>query len=179
MKPKNTVFIATSLDGYIADKDGGTDWLHAVPNRDGDDMGYNALIARTDALVMGRNTFETVAGFDIDWPYTVPVFVLSNSLQTVPDTYREKVELVRGSLADVLEYIHSKGHKRLYIDGGSAIQSFLREDLIDEMIITTIPILLGGGFALFGEMKTPLHFELVESKTYLGELVQSRYLRKR
>ncbi|SHJ20520.1 dihydrofolate reductase family protein [Aquimarina spongiae] len=80
MKKTNKVFIATSLDGYIADKDGGIDWLHAIPNPDNIDMRYNEFTSQIDALVMGRTTFETVCGFDIDWPYSKKVFVLSNSL---------------------------------------------------------------------------------------------------
>ena len=69
MKKKNSVFIATSLDGYIADKNGGIDWLHSIPNPDNIDMGYENFISKIDALVMGRVTFETVCGFDMDWPY--------------------------------------------------------------------------------------------------------------
>ena len=80
MEKRNKVFIASSIDGYIADKNGGIDWLQSVPNPDHDDMGYNSFINEVDALVMGRNTFETVCGFDIDWPYSKPVYVLSRSL---------------------------------------------------------------------------------------------------
>ncbi len=180
MKPtSNTVFIATSLDGYIADKEGGIDWLHAIPNPDHDDMGYNDLISRVDALVMGRTTFETVCGFDIDWPYTIPVYVLSNRLDVIPETYAEHAELVKGSLSDILQQIHAKGQKRLYIDGGATIQSFLKEDLIDELIITTIPVLLGGGSPLFGPLDQSLDFEHVEARRYLDVIVQNHFRRKR
>lgn len=75
MNKKNSVFIATSLDGFIADKNGGIDWLHSLPNPDNDDMGYGAFMTQIDALIMSRKTFETVCGFDMDWPYTKPVFV--------------------------------------------------------------------------------------------------------
>jgi dihydrofolate reductase len=85
MENKNLVFIAKSLDGYIADKDGGIDWLHSIPNPDQIDMGYNKFIDRIDAIVMGRKTYETVCGFDIPWPYTKPVFVVSNTLKEVPE----------------------------------------------------------------------------------------------
>jgi len=85
MTKKNSVFIATSLDGYIADKTGAVDWLDLIPNPKQDDMGYFKFIKDIDALVMGRSSFETVLGFDVDWPYTVPVFVLSNSLNKVPE----------------------------------------------------------------------------------------------
>ena len=88
----NTVFIATSLDGYIADKDGGLDWLQSIPNPENLDMGYVDLIGRIDALVMGRKTFEKVCSFDCDWPYSKPVFVLSNSMKSIPEGYEGKAE---------------------------------------------------------------------------------------
>jgi len=179
MEKRNKVFIATSLDGYIADKEGGLDWLHSIPNRQQDDMGYNRFINQVDAIVMGRTTFETVCGFECPWPYTKPVFVLSTTLNDVPETYANKVKLVKGTLSEVLDDIHSQGHKQLYIDGGTTIQSFLKEDLIDDICITTIPILLGGGFPLFGALQKPLGFELVESKTFIGQVNQCHYRRKR
>lgn len=179
MDKKNSVFIATSIDGYIADKDGNIDWLHSVPNPDNIDMGYMDFMAGTDALIMGRTTFETVCGFDIDWPYSVPVFVLSNSLKTVPDKVKGKVHLVNGSLKEVLNQIHEKGHKRLYIDGGRTVQSFLKEDLIDEMIITIIPVVLGGGSSLFSELDESLNFECTETKLYLDKVVQNHLVRVR
>jgi dihydrofolate reductase len=175
----NRVFIATSLDGYIADKNGGLDWLHAVPNPDGLDMGYNDFSSSIDAMVMGRNSFETVLAFDIDWPYSVPVFVLSTTLTAVPDGYEDKVFLVHGGLSDVLKEINAKGLHKLYIDGGVTIQNFLKEDLIDEMTITTIPVLLGGGSPLFGDLATPLNFKLKSSVTFLDTIVQNHYKRVR
>ncbi len=173
----NSVFIATSLDGYIADKNEKIDWLHIIPNPEGNDMGYHAHFERIDAMVMGRNTLEMVLSFDVEWPYTKPVFVLSNTMTTVPEGYEDKVFLVRGALKDVLEGIHFKGFKRLYIDGGVTIQNFLKEDLIDEMIITTIPVLLGGGSRLFGDLDEHKRFKLTKSEVFLDAIVQSTYLR--
>jgi len=175
----NKVFIATSLDGFIADKNGGIEWLHSIPNPDGNDMGYQSLMNEVDALVMGRVTFETVHGFGIDWPYEKPVFVLSNSLKSVPETLREKVFIVNGDLKAVISQINAKGFQDLYIDGGSTIQNFLKEDLIDEMVITTIPILLGGGVPLFGTLPKPLNFQCIESNIYLERIVQSKFVRVR
>ncbi len=179
MEKRNFVFIATSLDGYIADKEGGIDWLHSMPNPDNDDMGYGEFMSRIDALLMGRKTFEVVCGFDIEWPYQKPVFVLSNSLESIPERYKDKAVLVRGKLSGVLEEIHAKGYCRLYIDGGVTIQNFLKEDLIDEMTLTTIPYVLGGGVALFSDLPKRLEFECVETKRFLGKIVQSRFVRKR
>ena len=179
MKGVRKVFIARSLDGYIADKNGGLDWLNSVPNPDHLDLGYEKFIQSVDAIVMGRTSFETVCSFDVQWPYKIPVFVLSNSLESLPEVFKDKAEILKGSLKEILEQIHKKGSTRLYIDGGATIQNFLKEDLIDELIITTIPILLGGGAPLFGELPQELEFEHVESHLYLDALVQDSYRRKR
>lgn len=179
MEKSNKVFIATSLDGFIADKNGGLDWLHSVPNPDNLDMGYNEFTSQIDALVMGRTTFETVCGFDIDWPYKKPVFVLSNTLTEIPDKFKPHAELVKGSLTEILDQIHKKGFYSLYIDGGSTIQGFLKEDLIDSMTITIIPKLLGGGFPLFGDLPSILNFECVDSKVYSNKIVQNTFKRLR
>ncbi|MCB0638776.1 MAG: dihydrofolate reductase [Lewinella sp.] len=179
MDKQNSVFIATSLDGYIADRHGGLDWLHAIPNPEQDDAGYGAFMEGIDALLMGRKTFDTVLGFGIDWPYAKPVFVLSNSLTELPAGLPANVHLIKGDLRDVLARIHAQGYGRLYIDGGGTIQHFLREDLIDELIITTIPVLLGGGTPLFGALPAALDFELRNSQVFLGQMVQKHYRRKR
>lgn len=98
MNNKNNVFIATSIDGYIADKNGGIDWLHTIPNPNNDDMGFLEFTNAIDALVMGRTTFQTVCGFDIDWPYNKPVFVLSTTLNVIPESHKGKAYLVKGTL---------------------------------------------------------------------------------
>ena len=179
MDKKNSVFIATSLDGFIADKNDGIDWLHSIPNPDNEDMGYVEFTNGIDAIVMGRTTFETVVGFDIPWPYKKPVFVLSNKLKEIPESHKEKAFLVNGTLTEILEQIHGKGYGRLYVDGGTTIRNFLKEDLIDEMVLTTIPILLGGGSSLFGDLPNELKFELTETKTFLNQISQRHYKRKR
>ena len=179
MNKKNSVFIATSLDGFIADENGGIDWLNSIPNPENNDMGYVEFINGIDALVMGRTTFETVLGFDVDWPYSKPVFVLSNKLKKIPESHKDKAYLIKGSLTEVLAKIHEKGYEKLYIDGGTTISSFLKEDLIDEMILTTIPILLGGGSSLFCELPNKLNIELAGSKTFLNQITQNHYKRKK
>jgi len=173
------VFIATSLDGYIADREGKVDWLNSIPNPDGSDYGFAGFMEGLDALLMGRRTFETVCGFGGVWPYSKPVFVWSSTLQAVPDALQYKVEIVNGSVDSVLDGLHLRGFVRLYVDGGRTIQSFLAEDLIDELIITKIPILLGGGIPLFGVLPGPLQFEHVGTTSFSGGLVQSNYVRKR
>lgn len=173
------MFIARSLDGFIAGKNGELDWLHSISNPDNDDMGYNQLMEEIDAIVMGRTTFETVCGFGGEWVYSKHVFVLSNSLKEVPEKLKGKVSLLKGSPHEVLDEIHEKSYLKLYIDGGSTIQNFLKEDLIDELRITTMPILLGGGFPLFGDLSEPMELEHIETKVFLNQVVQNHYRRKR
>ena len=128
---------------------------------------------------MGRKTYETVCSFEGDWPYAKPVFILSRSLDTIAEEYRGKAELVKGSLTEILKQIHDKGYHKLYIDGGVTVQNFFKEDLIDEITITTIPTVLGGGSPLFSVTPKELEFTLVASKVFLNQLVQNRYTRKR
>jgi len=179
MNKKNKVFIATSIDGFIADKNGNIDWLHTLHNPNKDDMGYMEFISGCDAIVMGRTTFETVLSFDIPWSYEIPVFVLSSQLNNLPPHLADKAHLVKGSLHEVLAEIHRKGYNQLYIDGGTTIRSFLSKDLIDEITLTTIPILLGGGAPLFGDLPQELNFELLETRSYLNQVVQRHYQRKK
>lgn len=175
---KNIVFIAKSLDGFIADKNGGIEWLETIPNPNNEDLGFVTLMNEVDAIVMGKTTFEVVLGFNIEWPYNKHVFVLSNSIKEVPKHLSERVTLLKGELSTILDSIHKKGYLNLYIDGGKTVQKFLEEDLIDELRITTIPILLGGGIPLFGNLSSPQEFNHVSSKVYLKQLVQDCYKRK-
>ncbi len=175
----NAVFIACSLDGYIADKNGSVGWLDSIEYPKDYDMGYGDFMSRMDALVMGRKSFETVCGFDVEWPYDKPVFVLSNTMVSVPEEFADEAYPVKGAIQDILDRLHKKGFKNLYIDGGKTIQSFLKEDLIDEMTITTIPILLGGGMPLFGQLDKLQMFECVNHKTYEDRIPQMKYVRKR
>ena len=179
MDKRNSVFIATSLDGYIADRHDKIDWLLSIPNPEQQDMGYQDFIADIDAILMGRNTFEVVCGFGGEWPYPKPVFVLSNSMESIPPAYQGKVNLLKGEIQDVLKTVHDQGYLRLYIDGGVVIQQFLKEDLIDDMIITTIPYLLGGGTSLFGSLDKLLKFKCVEAKVEIGYIAQAKYSRDR
>ncbi|WP_413160019.1 dihydrofolate reductase family protein [Capilliphycus salinus ALCB114379] len=172
------VYIATSLDGFIATKDGGLDWLFDIPNPEGSDYGFTEFISGMDALVMGRNTFEKILTFE-EWPYPKPVFVLSNHLKNIPSSVEGKAEIIRGNLKELVAQLQEQGYHNLYIDGGGVIQSFLEEDLIDEMIITRVPILLGEGFPLFGKLSQSLKFRHLKTQIYNNTLVQSFYRRER
>ncbi|SFL58587.1 dihydrofolate reductase family protein [Shimia aestuarii] len=175
----NIVFIATSLDGFIADKNGGLDWLESVHNPDGDDGGFAAFMERVDAVVMGRVTFESVVGFGVGWPYPKPGLILSSALTTAPVGFEDHVRFASGTPAEITRIARQLGYETLYIDGGATIQNFLRDDLIDEVIITEFPLLLGDGTRLFGPLDHPMMFDLVGTATMRGQLLQKRYRRKR
>ncbi len=179
MEKKNKVFIAQSLDGYIAGKNHELYWLDMIPNPDQDDMGFGSFTTGIDAIIMGRVSFEVISGFDVDWPYDKPVFVWSQSLQAATGRFQNQVEMINGDIHEILRLMHHKGYGRLYIDGGQTVHSFLKEDLIDEMTITTMPILLGGGIPLFRELDRSLTFDHVDSKLYLDQVVQHRYVRQK
>ncbi|MBJ9420009.1 dihydrofolate reductase [Acinetobacter oleivorans] len=174
----NIVYIATSLDGYIADKNHQLDWLHEAAPSGQSDFGFSEFLQRIDAIIMGRNTLETILGFGCEWPYQKPVFILSNTLTDVPSTLQGKVFLEKGKLQDIVGRLNKNGYNNLYIDGGITIQSFLKEDMIDEMIISTIPTLLGGGIHLFSDLKNPLKFKYLKSEIYLDTIVKNYYVRE-
>lgn len=170
-----SVFIATSLDGFIARTDGDIAWLHEIePMEDGNDAGYGELFDSIDVLVMGRGTFEKV--LEWDWPYgTKPVIVLSKSLTEVPGKLRDRVRIDASPPQELVEKLSQEGCKYIYLDGGKVIQSFLREGLVDDMTLTTIPVLIGAGLPLFGKVDKDIKFRLLESRSWENGLVQSKY----
>ena len=165
-----TVFVGASLDGFIARADGGLDWL---PD-DAEDHGYDAFIATVDALVMGRNTYDKVLTFGT-WPYNEkPVFVLS-SRPLSPAPPGAVVERMAGEPADIVSGLSGRGLGHLYVDGGITIQRFLRAGLIQRLVITWIPVLIGTGIPLFGPTLCDIPLRHVGTRQFAGGLVQSEY----
>ena len=167
MTLKTSVYIATSLDGFIARESGELDWL-MVATSSSDDHGYAAYMATIDTLVMGRNTFEKVLTFG-DWPYPHKrVVVLSSTLAQAdtPKILPEGVEVHPGPLAELVDHLYETGAKSLYLDGGQVIQSFLREGRLDELTITRIPVLLGSGIPLFGALGKDVALQHLRSTTF-------------
>ncbi|HSH04802.1 MAG TPA: dihydrofolate reductase family protein [Anaerolineae bacterium] len=176
MSVKVSVFIATSLDGYIARPDGDIMWLHEGEQIEGhDDAGYGVLFSAVDALVMGRGSFEKVLEFD-SWPYgEKPVIVMSKRLQELPEHLPEVVMLNDKEPEAFLAELEEKGYEHIYLDGGQLIQSFLRAGLVDEMTITTIPVLLGAGIPLFGDLEEDIHWRLLATRSWANGFVQATY----
>lgn len=173
---KTIVYIGTSLDGFIARKDGDIDWLVKFENPVKDD--YGEFISKIDAVVIGRGTFEKVLTFP-SWPYEKNVFVLSTSVKQIPDMLRGKVTILSMKPGQLLNHLSNEGFSNIYVDGGKVIQGFLKEDCIDELIITKIPVLLGSGIPLFGYLDNDLQFKHIRTNVYSNGLVKSHYERKR
>ena len=171
---KIKAFIAASVDGFIALPDGGLDWL---PSPSGDeDYGYKKFISDIDVILMGRNTFEKVISFDIDWPYqSINVYVLSSKLKSLPDKTPSTVEIISGDLINIVENLKLRGFENLYIDGGKTIQSFINAELLSEITISRIPVLIGSGIPLFGSLKHDIHLRLLDFITYKNSIDQFHY----
>ena len=172
-RPTGHIFIATSLDGYIARPDGTLDWLLSRDDPT-EDHGYDAFIATMGCIVMGRGTFESVLEFP-DWPYTLPVLVLSQSLTSLPDHLKGKATLSTLPPTQAMHHLAFHGHSRAYIDGGKIIQSFLRDGLIHDMTITTAPVLIGQGRPLFGTLPKDIPLKHRATKAFPSGLVQSTW----
>lgn len=170
-----SVYIAVTLDGFIARTSGGLDFLDDVNKPpEGEDYGYKAFMDSIDALVMGRNSFEKVVSFGV-WPYEKPVIVMSQTLKRIPEGYEERAELFAGSPQEVVAKLELEGLKRVYLDGGKLVQSFLREDLVTDMIISRVPVLIGQGIPLFGSLANDVKLEHLSTQSFITGLVQSEY----
>ncbi len=172
MAVKASVFVGTSLDGFIARTNGDLDFL---PPGGGEPHGYTEFMATVDALVMGRKTYETVLTFDA-WPYAQkPVFVLSTRpLAAAPAG--AIVERMSGAPADIVSLLSARGIGHIYVDGGITIQRFLQAGLIQRLIITRVPVLIGAGIPLFGVLPRDISLTHVATRQYASGLVQSEYL---
>src|SRR3954467_8429311 len=169
---KTSVFVGTSLDGFIARQNGELDFLSAGGE---EPHGYEEFMATVDALVIGRKTYETVLAFDT-WPYgEKPVFVLSTrALAAAPPG--SMVERLSGAPADIVSRLAARGIGHIYVDGGITIQRFLQAGLIQRLIITRVPVLIGAGIPLFGELQRDIVVTHVATRQYASGLVQSEYV---
>ena len=172
-----SVFIATSLDGFIAREDGTLDWLDAANARvpEGEDCGYVPFLDSVDALIMGRNTYEKVLTLG-PWPYRgKPVIVLSRRHLKIPVDLRKTVEHSSESPKELFDRFSEEGFKRLYIDGGTTIRRFLTEGLINDITITVSPVIIGRGISLFGGLNQDISLKHINTKIYDFGFIQSTY----
>jgi dihydrofolate reductase len=169
---KASVFVGTSLDGFIARRNGDLDFLD---HGGGEPHGYDEFMATVDALVIGRNTFEVVLAFDA-WPYgEKPTFVLS-SRPLAPAPAGAVVERMSGAPADIVSQLAARGITHIYVDGGITIQRFLEAGLIQHLIVTRVPVLIGSGIPLFGPLSHDILVRHIATRHYPSGLVQSEYV---
>ena len=179
---KYLVYIATSLDGFIARTDGSLDWLEGSDGDQndhdaGEDYGFSEVMAEVDTMVMGRATYEFVASTG-QWIYEGKrVIVLSSSMSDddVAHHLRSKVEILSMKPRELGAKLESDGSRVVYVDGGVTIQRFLRAGMISELILTRVPVLIGSGIPLFGGLDADVHLTHVSSKSFSNGMVQSKY----
>lgn len=169
------VFIATSMDGFIARKDGDLDWLMEYDTGD-EEHGYDAFMASVDGLIMGRGTFEKVLTFG-DWPYQGPVIVMSSRLteKDIPENLKNKVRTSNQTPDALMETLDKEGWSKAYVDGGKIIQSFLRAGLISDIVLTRVPVLIGDGLTLFGALDADIKLDHIETESFPSGLIGSKY----
>jgi dihydrofolate reductase/GNAT superfamily N-acetyltransferase len=170
-RPKISIYIAVSIDGYIARRDGSLDWLDRVGGFGDEDYGFQGLLESVDVVILGRKTYEVAASVS-DWPYTGKrIIVLSHSLQSV----REEAELFRGDVNALISQLHSEGIQHIWVDGGVTISQFLDLQIIDFMTLSVIPMILGSGIPLFGAIAREIPCRLISSQSYPSGLAQLHY----
>ena len=173
---KISAYIATSLDGFIARKNGDLDWLPGSDGKiEGDDFGFTEFMDSIDVLVMGRNTYEMIKSSE-HWPYGGKrIIVLSSKQIEIPEQMASTVESRTSSPVELVDELTQSGAKHLYVDGGKTIQSFLKDWLIHELTITIVPILIGSGIPLFGELARDIQLQHIETRSFANGFVQSKY----
>lgn len=180
---KCSVYIATSVDGFIAKPDGNVDWLHTAGNLKADmgteDMGFKAFMDSVDCMIIGRKCMEMISNMNLtpeQWFYgDMRIVVLSNTVTEVPDNLKGKVEMYSGEINSLVATLEKEGFKHAYIDGGKTIQSFINLQLIDEIIITKVPVLLGEGIPLFGKTFKDIKLEKAKACAFTNDFVQVKY----
>lgn len=181
---KISVYIATSLDGYIARENHSLDWLPGAGSetetgndeQGHEDFGYADFMNSVDTLVMGKNTFNTVLSLAQHWPYeNKQVIVLSTQLKQIPDHLANTVKVKNIPPKQLITELQTSGSQHIYLDGGKTIQAFLNAGLVNDLILTRIPILIGSGIPLFGKLEQDIKLQHLSSKSYENGLVQSHY----
>lgn len=181
---KCSVFIATSADGFIAKKDGDVNWLHEAGKKNIDlgdeaDMGFKEYLSHVDCLIMGRKCMDAIAKMNFtseQWPYgDIRIIVLSNHLKSIPESLPKHLEIYSGDIKKLLSQLENDGHQHAYIDGGTTIQGFISEKLIQEVTITKAPIILGSGIPLFGDTNGEINLINAKVKAFKNDFIQEYY----
>jgi dihydrofolate reductase len=167
-----SVFVGVSVDGFLARQNGDLDFL---PEGGGEPHGYDEFIASVDAIVIGRKTFEKVLTFGA-WPYGAKrVVVLSSRSLDLSGIEGGAVERMTGAPSEIVSRLEADGARHLYVDGGITIQGFLRAGLVDRLVVTRVPVLIGEGIPLFGALPGDVRLRHVATRHFTSGLVQSEY----
>ena len=169
-RPRTSVYIAVSLDGYIARSDGRLDWLQQMETP-GEDYGYGSFFSSVDSVIVGRSTWEHATGFS-PWPYEGKHVVVLTSRPAEPT--RGEV-IASGGFDKLLSTLHAADLRHVQFDGGKVIRQALAARVVDDLTVSIVPRLLGNGIRLFGRGLPDLRLQLVGSETYPSGLVQLRY----
>ncbi|MFK7945943.1 MAG: dihydrofolate reductase family protein [Saprospiraceae bacterium] len=173
---KIKLYIAASIDGFIADKNGSVEWLEKLPNPDLLDYGYFEMYNNIDTTLMGNATYQQILGFDIPFPYKDKqnvVFTRNKSL-----TKDENAIFISDDIINFVKNLKTKKGKAIWLIGGGQINTILlNADLIDEMIISYIPTVLGEGIPLFSSNAQLKSFRLLKSETYNTGVISLTYVK--
>jgi dihydrofolate reductase len=172
LQPRVSVFLAVSLDGYIAREDGSLDWLSLVQTDPAEDTGYEAFMASIDALLVGRHTYETALTFD-PWPYRGKRVVVLTSRTA---TSRHGETFSHDSLPSLVKRLGEEGVNRIYLDGGTTIRQGLQAGIVTDMTLSWVPLLLGSGIPLFEKGLPETHWHLQSSRSFPSGLLQATYV---
>jgi dihydrofolate reductase len=174
---KFVVYIAASIDGFIARQDGAVDWLDDLPNPNRIDHGYAGFYAGIDVVVMGRKTYEEILGFDVPWPYPdCKTFVITSQSAYEPTT--PNTETIYTLNEKTIRHIQSKSKKNIWVvGGGQVVTSLINLNAIDEMILSIIPLVLGSGIRLFAGKPKETAFSLATTETFETGVVSLTYRR--
>jgi dihydrofolate reductase len=171
--PKVVVFLGISLDGFIAAEGGDLSWLSACANESTAETGYDQLMDQTDALLLGRNTYDAVRQFS-SWPYGAkPVYVLTH--RPIRPAHGERA--MQGNIEQALRAVHASGAKTVYLDGGDVVRQALQRNLVEELVLSWVPVVLGSGIRLFAKGLSPSSWHLVHSRSFQSGMVQASYRR--
>lgn len=187
---KCSIFIAPSVDGYIATEDGGVHWLETAGRSVAEIDEKSELMQHfnnsmpnymqnVDCMVIGRKLMEVLSSFNLppeQWPYgNAKIIALSNTIKEAPENLKEHVKIYSGSIPSLIAKLENEGYKHAYVDGGTTITAFLNLELINEITLTLAPVLLGEGIALFGKLSRQIKLEDAEATAFPNNFIELNY----
>ncbi|NDV96154.1 dihydrofolate reductase [Dysgonomonas sp. 521] len=174
---KIKLYIAASIDGYIADTDGGLDWLSGYPITPELNYGYDEFFNSVDSVIMGGRTYRDILNMDVIYPYRDKTsYIITRNKDS--QTSKENIQFLSENVIETITSLKEQQGKDIWlVGGGEIIVMLLDNNLVDEMIITHIPKILGDGIPLFPKMKTESNWRLHNSQSYSNGVLSVEYQR--